>query len=82
MGGNALETSQQYDTFGFTAAKHARKQASKEQKERLPSFHPLVELTILSVMSLSLSFHTIMILARSTSQVCLYLAGFYGHIWF
>ncbi|XP_062228742.1 G patch domain-containing protein TGH homolog [Phragmites australis] len=34
MGGNALETSQQYDTFGFTAAEYARKQASKEQKER------------------------------------------------
>jgi len=39
MGGNALETSQQYDTFGFTAAEHARKQASKEQKER-PSAIP------------------------------------------
>jgi hypothetical protein len=37
MGGNALETSQQYDTFGFTAAEYARKQASKEQKERLAS---------------------------------------------
>ena len=35
MGGNALETSQQYDTFGFTAAEHARKQASKEQNLRL-----------------------------------------------
>ncbi|WVZ62848.1 hypothetical protein U9M48_012543 [Paspalum notatum var. saurae] len=39
MGGSALETSQQYDTFGFTAAEHARKQASKEQKER-PSAIP------------------------------------------
>ncbi|CAN6195202.1 unnamed protein product [Urochloa humidicola] len=39
MGGNALETSQQYDTFGFTAAEYARKQASKEQKER-PSAIP------------------------------------------
>lgn len=39
MGGNALETSQQYDTFGFTAAEHARKQASKEQHER-PSAIP------------------------------------------
>lgn len=39
MGGNALETSQQYDTFGFTATEHARKQASKEQKER-PSAIP------------------------------------------
>uniref|UniRef100_A0A453RG81 Uncharacterized protein n=1 Tax=Aegilops tauschii subsp. strangulata TaxID=200361 RepID=A0A453RG81_AEGTS len=39
MGGNALETSQQYDTFGFTAAEHARKQASKEQNER-PSAIP------------------------------------------
>jgi len=37
MGGNALETSQQYDTFGFTAAEYARKQASREQKERLAS---------------------------------------------
>jgi G patch domain-containing protein 1 len=39
MGGNALETSQQYDTFGFTAAEYAQKQASKEQKER-PSAIP------------------------------------------
>ncbi|KAG2605610.1 hypothetical protein PVAP13_4NG082100 [Panicum virgatum] len=39
MGGNALETSQQYDTFGFTAAEYARKQASREQKER-PSAIP------------------------------------------
>lgn len=39
MGGSALETSQQYDTFGFTAAEYARKQASKEQKER-PSAIP------------------------------------------
>lgn len=39
MGLNALETSQQYDTFGFTAAEHARKQASKEQSER-PSAIP------------------------------------------
>jgi G patch domain-containing protein 1 len=39
MGGNALETSQQYDTFGFTAAEQARKQASKEQIERLASLH-------------------------------------------
>ncbi|KAF0931643.1 hypothetical protein E2562_005601 [Oryza meyeriana var. granulata] len=39
MGGNALETSQQYDTFGFTATHYARKQASKEQKER-PSAIP------------------------------------------
>ncbi|KAM0908006.1 hypothetical protein ACQ4PT_015723 [Festuca glaucescens] len=39
MGGNALETSQQYDTFGFTAAEQARKQASKEQIER-PSAIP------------------------------------------
>ncbi|KAL6909762.1 hypothetical protein ACP4OV_001421 [Aristida adscensionis] len=39
MGGNALETSHQYDTFGFTAAEYARKQASKEQKER-PSAIP------------------------------------------
>uniref|UniRef100_A0A0D9WQ18 G patch domain-containing protein TGH homolog n=1 Tax=Leersia perrieri TaxID=77586 RepID=A0A0D9WQ18_9ORYZ len=39
MGGNALETSQQYDTFGITATEYARKQASKEQKER-PSAIP------------------------------------------
>ncbi|XP_006656099.1 G patch domain-containing protein TGH homolog [Oryza brachyantha] len=39
MGGNALETSQQYDTFGLTATEYARKQASKEQKER-PSAIP------------------------------------------
>ncbi|XP_062232935.1 G patch domain-containing protein TGH homolog [Phragmites australis] len=39
MGGNALETSHQYDTFGFTAAEYARKQASMEQKER-PSAIP------------------------------------------
>ncbi|KAL6604879.1 hypothetical protein ACP70R_042823 [Stipagrostis hirtigluma subsp. patula] len=39
MGGNALETSHQYDTFGSTAAEYARKQASKEQKER-PSAIP------------------------------------------
>jgi hypothetical protein len=44
MGGNALETSQQYDTFGLTAAEFARKQASKEQKERLPSFDLAVKL--------------------------------------
>lgn len=42
MGGNALETSQQYDTFGFTAAEYARKQASKEQKERFASSHPVL----------------------------------------
>lgn len=30
-----LGTSSQYDTFGFTAAELARKQAEKEQKQRL-----------------------------------------------
>ncbi|KAG8094350.1 hypothetical protein GUJ93_ZPchr0012g21544 [Zizania palustris] len=39
MGGNTLETTQQYDTFGSTATEYARKQASKEQKER-PSAIP------------------------------------------
>ncbi|KAK8686275.1 hypothetical protein V6N13_125302 [Hibiscus sabdariffa] len=34
-----LGTSSQFDTFGFTAAEHARKQADKEQKQR-PSAIP------------------------------------------
>lgn len=46
MGGNALETSQQYDTFGFTAAEHARKQASKEQNERLASLHCITDMKL------------------------------------
>lgn len=39
MGGHALETSSQFDTFGFTAAEVARKQADKEQQKR-PSAIP------------------------------------------
>ncbi|KAJ0989095.1 hypothetical protein J5N97_007451 [Dioscorea zingiberensis] len=39
MGGQALETSTQFDTFGFTAAEYARKQAEKEQEKR-PSAIP------------------------------------------
>ncbi|WOL04916.1 G patch domain-containing protein [Canna indica] len=39
MGGHALETSMQFDTFGFTAAEFARKQAEKEQLKR-PSAIP------------------------------------------
>lgn len=38
MGGHVLETSSQFDTFGFTAAEVARKQAEKEQQKRLVSF--------------------------------------------
>lgn len=34
MGGHALETSMQFDTFGFTAAELARKEAEKEQEKR------------------------------------------------
>lgn len=34
IGGNSLETSMQYDTFGFTAAEFARKKAEEEQKKR------------------------------------------------
>lgn len=34
MGGRALETSMQFDTFGFTAAELARKEAEKEQEKR------------------------------------------------
>ncbi|OMO51958.1 SWAP/Surp [Corchorus capsularis] len=33
--GQHLGTSSQFDTFGFTAAEYARKQADKEQKQRL-----------------------------------------------
>lgn len=39
IGGHALETSSQFDTFGFTAAEVARKEADKEQKKR-PSAIP------------------------------------------
>ncbi|KAG0502713.1 hypothetical protein HPP92_002785 [Vanilla planifolia] len=39
MGGQGLETSLKFDTFGFTAAEHARKLAEKEQKSR-PSAIP------------------------------------------
>ncbi|KAM0944272.1 putative G patch domain-containing protein [Dioscorea sansibarensis] len=39
LGGHALETSTQFDTFGFTAAEYARKQAEKEQVKR-PSAIP------------------------------------------
>lgn len=39
MGGHLLGTSSQFDTFGFTAAELARKQAEKEQKQR-PSAIP------------------------------------------
>ncbi|XP_020088663.1 G patch domain-containing protein TGH homolog isoform X2 [Ananas comosus] len=39
MGGRALETSMQFDTFGFTAAELARKEAEKEQEKR-PSAIP------------------------------------------
>ncbi|XP_042472781.1 G patch domain-containing protein TGH homolog isoform X2 [Zingiber officinale] len=39
MGGQALETSMQFDTFGFTAAEYARKHAEKEQHKR-PSAIP------------------------------------------
>ncbi|KNA14912.1 hypothetical protein SOVF_103150 isoform A [Spinacia oleracea] len=39
MGGQILGTSSQFDTFGFTAAELARKQAEKEQKQR-PSVIP------------------------------------------
>lgn len=34
LGGHGLETSLQFDTFGFTAAEVARKQAEKEQQMR------------------------------------------------
>lgn len=34
MGGHALETSQLFDTFGFTAAEFARKRAVEEQQKR------------------------------------------------
>lgn len=39
MGGHAIETSSQFDTFGFTAADVARKNAEKEQQKR-PSAIP------------------------------------------
>ncbi|CAA7402229.1 unnamed protein product [Spirodela intermedia] len=39
LGGHGLETSLQFDTFGFTAAEVARKQAEKEQQMR-PSAIP------------------------------------------
>ncbi|KAJ3692470.1 hypothetical protein LUZ60_012820 [Juncus effusus] len=39
LGGNKVETSMQYDTFGFTAAEFARKEANKEQEKR-PSAIP------------------------------------------
>nr|XP_019710120.1 G patch domain-containing protein TGH homolog isoform X2 [Elaeis guineensis] len=39
MGGHALETSLQFDTFGFTAAEFARKKVDKEQQKR-PSAIP------------------------------------------
>ncbi|KAL2935901.1 G patch domain-containing protein TGH [Bienertia sinuspersici] len=39
MGGQLVGTSSQFDTFGFTAAELARKQAEKEQKQR-PSVIP------------------------------------------
>lgn len=34
MGGQALETSMQFDTFGFTAAEFARKEVEKDQLKR------------------------------------------------
>ena len=34
MGGQALETSMQFDTFGFTAAGFARKEVEKDQLKR------------------------------------------------
>jgi hypothetical protein len=34
IGANTLETSMQYDTFGFTAAELAHKKAEEEQKKR------------------------------------------------
>ena len=34
MEGHSLGTSLQFDTFGFTAAELARKQAEKEQQQR------------------------------------------------
>lgn len=34
MEGQSLSASSQFDTFGFTAAEHSRKQAEKEQHER------------------------------------------------
>lgn len=34
MEGKSLSASSQFDTFGFTAAEHSRKQAEKEQHER------------------------------------------------
>lgn len=42
MGGHALETSMQFDTFGFTAAEYARKQAEKEQQKRFCSLSSIV----------------------------------------
>ncbi|XP_047315906.1 G patch domain-containing protein TGH isoform X2 [Impatiens glandulifera] len=39
LDGNALGTSMQFDTFGFTAAEFARKQSEKEQQKR-PSIIP------------------------------------------
>ncbi|CAH8271943.1 unnamed protein product [Arabidopsis lyrata] len=39
MEGKSLSASSQFDTFGFTAAEHSRKQAEKEQHER-PSAIP------------------------------------------
>ncbi|CAG7883353.1 unnamed protein product [Brassica rapa] len=39
MEGQSLSASSQFDTFGFTAAEHSRKQAEKEQHER-PSAIP------------------------------------------
>ncbi|CAL9111964.1 unnamed protein product [Musa acuminata var. zebrina] len=39
MGGQALETSMQFDTFGFTAAEFARKEVEKDQLKR-PSAIP------------------------------------------
>lgn len=35
MEGQSLGTSSQFDTFGLTAADHARKHAEKEQQKRL-----------------------------------------------
>lgn len=45
MGGQALETSLKFDTFGFTAAELARKQAEREQKNR---FHLLFKAHIMA----------------------------------
>lgn len=45
MGGQPLETSLKFDTFGFTAAEVARNQVEREHKNR---FHLFFEARILT----------------------------------